>query len=85
MTELPEIQSIKKIEVGPNDRFILEIEVGQMPPQRVKAYLAQIMERITGYFPKDTCLFVPMRNGKPGMRLSVITGIDAEVDEGSGD
>jgi hypothetical protein len=71
--ELPEIQTIKKVTAGPNDRFIIEVEVGRMPPSRIKTYIADLMARMEGFFPKDSCIFVPMIDGKPGMRLSVVT------------
>jgi len=71
--------TIEKVTAGPNDRFLVEIDVGRMPPNRAKDYLANVVEKFKGFFPKDTAMFIPMRDGVPSVRVSVISKEETET------
>lgn len=64
--------------VKDNSRYIIEVEVGKMPPHRVKTYLKDIaalmksIENGSGTFiPKDAkVLIVPCVDGVPTVRIT---------------
>jgi len=50
---------------GPSKRYMVSIEVGNMPPKEAVSYLNKMREHLKNFFPEGTLLVSPMRNGHP--------------------
>jgi len=69
------IGSIAKLEISPGDKIIANVEIGKMPPGRVRDYINEVKTSLKRFFPENTDLLVnAMRDGKPAVEITVIKG-----------
>jgi hypothetical protein len=50
---------------GPNKRYMVTVEIGNMPPKEATMYMQKLRDHLKGFFPEGTLLVSPMRNGQP--------------------
>jgi len=69
VTENGETKTFQLIEFqpGPSKRYMISVEIGQMPPREAWAYIAKVRDQLTksGIFGENKFLVSPMRDGHP--------------------
>jgi len=67
------IEKIRKFDLVPGDVVILDVEVGKMPPQRVRQYLEQVRESMKEKWPENIPFMLnTMRDGVPSVLVSIV-------------
>ena len=52
------IKNIKKIQLEPSDVLIVNYDLGNLPPHRVKTLLEEVREKMTTLFPSNHVLVI---------------------------
>jgi hypothetical protein len=75
--------AVRVLTVKDNSRYIVEVDVGRMPPAKVKEYLKHVASMLKSgsetsdapFIPKDAqVLIVPVVDGVPTMRITALEG-----------
>lgn len=59
--------SVVELSPGPNKRYLIHVDVGDLPPAQAQDYIAQVREKVREVMDVGTTLLVPMRNGKQSL------------------
>lgn len=65
--------AVKTMTVAPGDVIVIELDYGMMPPGAATRYVEQVRAELSGTFPNNKLLVLPMHKS----RLSVVHFTDA--------
>lgn len=54
-----------EFEPGPNKRYMVTVEVGNLPPREAHSYISKVRGHLKGFFPEGTLLVAATRDGQP--------------------
>lgn len=70
-----QIGSIAKLELNPGDRVVVNIDVGNMPPNKVRDYVADVRAALKDFFPPDTKMLInAVGPNRKALDITVISG-----------
>lgn len=76
-SELPKVESLKKIRLKEGDVLLVEVDIGALPTNRANEFLAQVREHVKQALGNVRCMVIPLHR----VRVSVLNVEDAVIKE----
>ena len=79
MDDEDKIGTYSEHSLTPTKRWIVAIEIGDLPNNVVMNHLRQYAGKLQMFFPDKSCFVVPMRHGKPDVKIFEIEMTDTQL------
>lgn len=68
---------VLEFEPSVTKKYMISVDVGDWPPQEVMATISRVRSQTQNFFPPNSVLYVPCRNGHPAMAIYELCEVDA--------
>ena len=57
--EIVEIESLRRVDLKPSEKLVIQVDVGNIPPSRAKQFMDDIRQHFSVLFPSNTIIVIP--------------------------
>lgn len=57
--KIVEIDSIRRMNINPGEKILIQVDVGNLPPTRAKQFMDDVRQYFENQFPQNTIIVTP--------------------------